>query len=87
MVYAVGKTGENTSTTISLGCRKIEDQNTLATAKVVGMTTTGAAKYQDVLQGLKPKIVIVEEAAEVLEAYITTALSESCEQLILIGLY
>lgn len=49
------------------------------------MTTTGAARYQDVLQGLKPKIVIVEEAAEVLEAHITTALSESCEQLILIG--
>ena len=30
------------------------------------MTTTGAAKYRSVLQHVRPQIVIVEEAAEVL---------------------
>lgn len=49
------------------------------------MTTTGAAKYQDVLQQVEPPIVVVEEAAEVLEAHIVTSLSKGCQQLILIG--
>lgn len=57
----------------------------LSQADVVGMTTTGAAKHFDILQTVKPKIVIVEEAAEVLEAHIVTSLSEQCEHLILIG--
>ncbi|NWV46672.1 ZNFX1 protein, partial [Daphoenositta chrysoptera] len=54
-------------------------------ARVVGMTTTGAAKYRRILQYVKPKIVIVEEAAEVLEAHTITTLSEDCQHLILIG--
>ena len=52
---------------------------------MIGMTTTGAARMQDVLQQVGPEIVIVEEAAEVLEAHIITALSSSCQHLILIG--
>ena len=39
------------------------------TASVVGMTTTGAARYQTVLQALAPPIVVVEEAAEVFESH------------------
>lgn len=35
---------------------------------------------------MKPRVVIVEEAAEVLEAHILASLSSSCEHLILIGL-
>ena len=65
--------------------RKQEDIDVLKHAKVIGMTTTGAAKYQDVLQQVAPPIVVVEEAAEVLEAHITTALSKHCQHLILIG--
>jgi len=57
----------------------------LKEAKVIGMTTTGAARFQHVLQEVGAPIVIVEEAAEVLEAHITTALSTSCQHLILIG--
>ncbi|XP_067945815.1 NFX1-type zinc finger-containing protein 1-like [Watersipora subatra] len=57
----------------------------LKTAKVIGMTTTGAARLQKVLQAVGPEIVIVEEAAEVLEAHIVTALSKKCQHLILIG--
>lgn len=49
------------------------------------MTTTGAAKHQAALQSLKPRVVIVEEAAEVLEAHILSSLTTKCEHLILIG--
>ena len=62
-----------------------EDSHVMKTAKVIGMTTTGAAKYRDILQEIRPRIVIVEEAAEVLEAHIITTLSVACEHLILIG--
>ncbi|XP_067856716.1 NFX1-type zinc finger-containing protein 1-like isoform X2 [Heptranchias perlo] len=62
-----------------------EDLWVLKEAKVVGMTTTGAAKYRKVLQEVQPRIVVVEEAAEVLEAHLITTLSSACQHLILIG--
>ncbi|XP_072917712.1 NFX1-type zinc finger-containing protein 1 isoform X1 [Hemitrygon akajei] len=62
-----------------------EDLWVLKEAKVVGMTTTGAAKYRKVLQEVQPRIVVVEEAAEVLEAHLITTLSKACQHLILIG--
>ncbi|NXI98154.1 ZNFX1 protein, partial [Psophia crepitans] len=62
-----------------------EDLCILSDAQVVGMTTTGAAKYHQILQKLGPRIVIVEEAAEVLEAHTITTLSKACQHLILIG--
>ena len=65
--------------------RQDEDRYILEKADVVGMTTTGAAKYQHILHNIKPKIVIVEEAAEVLEAHIVSALSAGTQHLILIG--
>ena len=65
--------------------RQREDRYILESADVVGMTTTGAAKYQHILHHIKPKIVIVEEAAEVLEAHIVSALSAGTQHLILIG--
>lgn len=49
------------------------------------MTTTGAARLQTTLQALKNQIVIVEEAAEVLESHIITSLTSHCSHLILIG--
>ena len=54
-------------------------------AEVIGMTTTGAARYWHVLQQIQPNVIIVEEAAEVLESHIVTTLSPGCEHLILIG--
>ncbi|XP_071615637.1 NFX1-type zinc finger-containing protein 1 [Heliangelus exortis] len=62
-----------------------EDLCILKEAQVVGMTTTGAAKYRQILQKVEPRIIIVEEAAEVLEAHIVTTLSKACQHLILIG--
>ena len=64
---------------------KEEDFQVLRRASVIGMTTTGAAKIRDLLHRLQPRIVIVEEAAEVLEAHIVTSLSKGCEHLIMIG--
>uniref|UniRef100_A0A915EMN9 DNA2/NAM7 helicase helicase domain-containing protein n=1 Tax=Ditylenchus dipsaci TaxID=166011 RepID=A0A915EMN9_9BILA len=49
------------------------------------MTTTGAAMHQAALRALKPRIVIVEEAAEVLEAHLLASLTVACEHCILIG--
>jgi superfamily I DNA and/or RNA helicase len=49
------------------------------------MTTTGSARYHNVLKDIGPRIVIVEEAAEVLESHIIISLSKHAEHLILIG--
>ncbi|XP_046388077.1 NFX1-type zinc finger-containing protein 1-like isoform X2 [Ischnura elegans] len=58
---------------------------TILDCDVVGMTTTGAARHQSMLQKLGAKIVIVEEAAEAMESHIIACLSSKCEHLILIG--
>ncbi|XP_013414142.1 NFX1-type zinc finger-containing protein 1-like [Lingula anatina] len=61
------------------------DFQLLQNMHILGMTTTGAAKYHHILRRLRPRIVIVEEAAEVFESHIVTTLTEGCEHLILIG--
>ena len=66
-------------------CKDLQSYMLIKNKKVIGMTTTGAAKNQALVKLLKPKIVIVEEAAEVFESHIITCLTSSCEQLILIG--
>ena len=61
------------------------DYNYLKQAKVIGMTTTGLSKYCGLIQSLEPKIVLVEEAAETLEAFVSIACFKSLEHLILVG--
>ena len=68
----------------NLAQRRIECHVALS-ADVIGMTTTGAAKYHHLLDGLRPKIAIFEEAAEVLEAHLVTSIASSVQQVILIG--
>ena len=65
----------------------IQEENLfiLQKARVIGMTTTGAGKHRRILQRIRPKIVLVEEAAEVLEGHIITSLTQGCQHLILIG--
>ena len=53
--------------------------------KVVGMTTDGAAIHQELLHLLQPTIVIIEEAAEILEPQVLAVLSPSVQHLIMIG--
>jgi len=49
------------------------------------MTTTGAANLQAVIRALGPKIVIIEEAAEVLESHVLANLSPQTQHVIMIG--
>ncbi|XP_044270386.1 NFX1-type zinc finger-containing protein 1-like [Tribolium madens] len=65
--------------------RHIENTKAMKNVLVVGMTTTGAARLRSSLQTLKSPIVIVEEAAEILEAHIISSLTKHCKHLILIG--
>ncbi|GBB94409.1 hypothetical protein RclHR1_02350008 [Rhizophagus clarus] len=62
------------------GNRKI-----LLNRDVIGMTTSGAAKFQNLIKSINPKIIVCEEAGEVLEAHILSALTPSTQHLILIG--
>ncbi|GBP30884.1 NFX1-type zinc finger-containing protein 1 [Eumeta japonica] len=65
--------------------RMMMDLEIVRKARVVGVTTTSAARIRKLLQALEAPIVIVEEAAEVLEAHIISALTRHCQHLILIG--
>ncbi|ESO98812.1 hypothetical protein LOTGIDRAFT_114003 [Lottia gigantea] len=62
-----------------------EDRDIIKEAGLVGLTTTAAAKYHSVLADIGPKIIIFEEAAEVLEGHIVVNLSRHCEHAIFIG--
>lgn len=62
-----------------------QDAVYLQRAAIIGMTTTGLSKYRALISALKPKVILIEEAAEVLEAPVTVACIESLEHLILVG--
>ena len=61
------------------------DLTVLRKARVIGVTTTGAATNNLLLNLLGAKICIVEEASEINEGHILSALSRSTEHLVLIG--
>ncbi|KAL2214304.1 ATPase protein [Sarocladium strictum] len=56
-----------------------------ATRRVIGCTTTSAAKNMALLKAFKPTCILVEEAGEILESHVLAALCPSTEQLVLIG--
>ncbi|KAF9431131.1 hypothetical protein BGZ76_000527 [Entomortierella beljakovae] len=57
----------------------------LRDTSVIGMTTNGAARYRSLLKSLSPKIILCEEAGEVVESNILSVLSDSTQHLIMIG--
>ncbi|OXV05509.1 hypothetical protein Egran_06723 [Elaphomyces granulatus] len=61
------------------------DLRCLSEADVIGVTTTGLARNLHMLRRLSSKVVLCEEAGEVLEAHLLTALLPSVEHAILIG--
>ena len=61
------------------------DMTIVRDSDVVGMTTTGAAKHNYIIKSIRPKIVVIEEAAEIFEPHIFTSLSPTVQQLVLIG--
>ncbi|KAF4831782.1 NFX1-type zinc finger-containing protein 1 [Colletotrichum siamense] len=60
-------------------CSLVQDKS------VLGCTTTAAAKYKSLIKAARPDVVLVEEAGEILEAHVLTALHPATSQLILIG--
>lgn len=61
------------------------DFELLRNSKLIAMTTTGLSKYRGLIASLSPRTVLIEEAAEVLEAPTAVACFESIQQLILVG--
>ena len=54
-------------------------------ARVIGCTTTGAAMSKSVLDSVATDVVLVEEAAEIMEAHVLTGISKGCKHLVMIG--
>lgn len=61
------------------------DYTILRNAKVIGMTATGLSKYRALLSSLNPRTVLIEEAAEAIEAPISVSCFNSLQQLVLVG--
>ncbi|KAF8957451.1 P-loop containing nucleoside triphosphate hydrolase protein [Flammula alnicola] len=59
--------------------------NTLRCKRIVGCTTTAAAKYGEAIRALNPNVLLVEEAGEILESHVLTSLGPETSQMILIG--
>jgi hypothetical protein len=57
----------------------------LSQKRIIGCTTTAAAMYSKEIQKVLPGIVIVEEAGEILESHVLTAMTSNTKQLVLIG--
>ncbi|RFU29072.1 hypothetical protein B7463_g7259, partial [Scytalidium lignicola] len=53
--------------------------------RIIGCTTTGAAKYRKELSNANPGIILVEEAGEILECHVLASLSTNTKHLVLIG--
>ncbi|KAL8676499.1 MAG: hypothetical protein Q9186_006983 [Xanthomendoza sp. 1 TL-2023] len=64
---------------------KEQQRRALCEANIVGVTTSGMARHLDVLRHLNSKVMVCEEAGEVLEAHTLTALLPSVQHAILIG--
>ena len=61
------------------------DIATLRQKRIIGCTTTAAAKYSVALHAVSPGAVLVEEAGEILESHVLTALGKETHRLVLIG--
>lgn len=62
-----------------------KDAHIIASTKLVGVTTTGLGKYRSIIAAARPKIVLIEEAAEALEGPVAVACMPGVEHLILVG--
>ena len=67
---------------------ELENQHTaevLRNKQIIGATITGASINQSLLKEIQPQIVIVEEAAEVLEPQLLAAIGTWTKYMLLIG--
>ncbi|KAK6496366.1 hypothetical protein TWF481_002391 [Arthrobotrys musiformis] len=65
--------------------RQLHDAHIIERKRIIGCTTTAAAMYTDQLQKASPGVVLVEEAGEILESHVLTAMTPNTKQLVLIG--
>jgi hypothetical protein len=62
-----------------------KDSHIIRSKRIIACTTTAAAKYTKHLRAATPGIIVVEEAGEILESHVLTAMTPKTKQLILIG--
>lgn len=62
-----------------------KDSQIIKNKRIIACTTTAAAKYTKHLSNAAPGIIVVEEAGEILESHVLTAMAPSTKQLIMIG--
>ncbi|KAJ6576427.1 P-loop containing nucleoside triphosphate hydrolase protein [Mycena vulgaris] len=67
------------------GIFRQSDASVLSSKRIIAATTTGAAMFSRVIQAASPEVLIVEEAGEILESHVITALGSDTQQMILIG--
>jgi helicase required for RNAi-mediated heterochromatin assembly 1 len=65
--------------------RMEKDSYLMSRAKLVGMTTTGLSKYRSLVASCQPKVILIEEAAECLEAPVLVGCLPSIQHMILVG--
>lgn len=65
--------------------RQETDLKVLRSAQVIAMTTSGFCSLQSLINSVGIKVIIVEEAAEVMEAHVLACLGNNVQQVILIG--
>ncbi|KAK3990815.1 putative AAA family ATPase [Cladorrhinum sp. PSN332] len=61
------------------------DVHIVKAKKIMACTTTGAAKFSHLVRAFQPDVILVEEAGEILESHILTAMTPTVKQIILIG--
>ena len=83
-VYDTGEAYNNYSASIERLFGK-KNEAVLKEKRIIACTTTGAAKHGEKIRAASPTVVLVEEAGEILESHILTALGPGTDQLILIG--
>lgn len=68
--------------------QELEDQQKviiLQGMKIIGMTVTGANIYRNLIAQIRPEVILVEEAAEVLEPQLVALMGNWVKHLIMIG--
>ncbi|KAK1749921.1 helicase required for RNAi-mediated heterochromatin assembly 1 [Echria macrotheca] len=61
------------------------DADIVRSKTLLGCTTTAAAKHGRLIRAFRPDVVLVEEAGEILESHILTALAPTVQHLVLVG--
>ena len=61
------------------------DKQILTSKRIIGCTTTAAAKYSGAICQVAPGVVLLEEAGEILESHVLAAMTQETKQLVLIG--